>query len=182
MFCLSNSNVDNFLTSMPTSFIQPLGRTLKYSTYLILWWKIGSTVNGFESWCQKNRHRPPPASCGGLHKTHVDFVHGCITFHPQNFQPQASTQDFLTPDTSPGIHRISGLKYWVLKSTFLQRIFIYFAILWAPLEVLLPKRLVWPGNLNIKQKISKANYLSLNYLGLNSSIKQKKIFYHSGLG
>ena len=86
------------LTSIPPSFIK-FFRTLKYSTYLILWWKIGSTVNGFESWCQKNRHRPPPTSCGGLHKTHVDFVHGCITFQPQNFQPLASTPDFPTTDT-----------------------------------------------------------------------------------
>ena len=121
MFCLSSSNVDNFLPDLdinPSIFYQ-IFRTLKYSTYLILWWKIGSTVNGFESWCQKNRHRPPPASCGGLHKTHVDFVHGCITFHPQNFQPKASTLDFSTSDTQPPkIHCISGLRYKVLKSTF----------------------------------------------------------------
>ena len=102
IYCLSNINIrDLFLSE---KFI------LKYSTYLILWWKIGSPVNGFESWCQKNRHRPPPPSCGGLHKTHIDFVHGCITFHPQNFQPQTSTPDFSTTDTPPRTHCISRLK------------------------------------------------------------------------
>ena len=122
---------------------------LKYSTYLILWWKIGSTVNGFESWCQKNRHRPPPASCGGLHKTHVDFVHGCMTFQPQNFQPwtfqpQTHHLEFIVGKWAKTLS--------VENNIFYKNIF-YFEVLWAPLEFLLPiakksaKTLVWPGKL-----------------------------------